>query len=89
MPYFPIHLLATTLSGIGIGLRVGRPWRMIQGLAMGYAAMARDVTQRNAPSRQTYRIGRLLRKSRPVELEEIEPMLAPLADDETRLSIND
>jgi glycosyltransferase involved in cell wall biosynthesis len=80
MPYFPLHLLGTTAKGVRFGIRVKRPWRMIQGLAMGYAAMAHDLTRRRAPSRRTYQISRLLRNRQCAALDEIEPLLPPLAN---------
>jgi glycosyltransferase involved in cell wall biosynthesis len=78
MPYFPMHLLVTTLKGIRFGLSVGRPLRMIQGLAMGYGAILHELAHRRPPSRRTYQIARLLRKRRATPIEEVAGILPAL-----------
>jgi glycosyltransferase involved in cell wall biosynthesis len=72
MPWFPIHLAATTLTGIRFGFRCGRPLRMLRGLANGYAAMIRDFAARRPVSAKTYRLARMLKKREAVLLSEIE-----------------
>lgn len=79
MPYFPGHLLATTVLGLVHGVRVRRPVRMVRGLAMGYWQILRQWNQRKPVDRAVYRLNRDLAKRRATDLSEIESRLAPLA----------
>jgi len=80
-PYFPVHLMVTSVRGLSLGVRVGRPWRAIQGQAMGYASMIHEWSQRRPISREIYRLGRLI-KHHPVPLTQIEPMLPAMQSED-------
>jgi glycosyltransferase involved in cell wall biosynthesis len=77
-PAFPVHLAATTVGGLRFGSRVGRPVRMAQGLAMGYAAVAGEWSHRRPVSRAAYRLGRRLRHG-SLPLAVVEPLLPAIA----------
>jgi GT2 family glycosyltransferase len=79
-PSLPVHLLATTLNGLKAGVRVRRPARMVHGLWMGYAEIARQRFRRSPVSVATYRLTRQLLRG-PVLLDEIEPYLPTVAGD--------
>ncbi len=74
----PVHLLATTAKGIASALRVRRLSAMLRGLVRGYADCLRHWNERRPVSAQTYRLHRLLKKSGPMRMEQIEPLLPPL-----------
>jgi glycosyltransferase involved in cell wall biosynthesis len=71
------HVLGATALGTIFGFKCGRPWRMIRGLASGYAMIGSEWNQRHPVSRATYRLSRLLKRS-PMRLEDVEPLLPPL-----------
>jgi glycosyltransferase involved in cell wall biosynthesis len=74
-PHFSGHLIGTTVRGAMFGVRIGRPGRMIQGLMNGYGAMLHEINRRRPVRRQTYELSRLLKKTGPLPLTRIEPML--------------
>ena len=78
MPYFPIHLLGTTLNGFASAIRVRRFQKMLEGMARGYADCFQWWTDRCAVPRKVYRLHRLLRKQGPQRLLDIEPILPQL-----------
>jgi len=67
------QLLGTTARGLAFGFRVGRPWRMIAGLARGYAACPKQWSARTPISHQTFRQFRALKKRGPLKLSQIAP----------------
>ena len=72
------HLLGTTASGLRLGVRLGRPWRMARGLAMGFAAAAAAPPGSRRPvSARAYRLTRRLRRG-PLPLDVVEPLLPTL-----------
>jgi glycosyltransferase involved in cell wall biosynthesis len=76
MPYFPVHLVATTVNGMMFSLRTGRLSAMTRGALAGYA----DVISRfrsKPVSRNTYHLHRLLKKRGPKPLIEVESLLPP------------
>ncbi len=62
MPELLVKLPATTVGGLVFGMKVGRPWRMAQGLAKGYWAIGMYWGERRAVRRETYRIYRSLQR---------------------------
>lgn len=74
-PDFPIQLLGTTVRGAMFGFKIGRPLRMIHGLAQGYGAILHEWSQRKPVTLETFRLMRRLKKN-VVALEEIEGQLA-------------
>ena len=80
MPFLPVHLAGTIVSGLRRGWRVGRPWRMVQGLAMGYAEIFRRWKQRRPVDARVYRLYRELMWRGGAPLSEIEPRLPPLRE---------
>lgn len=77
MPYLPVHLLATTVKGLLLGIKLGRPLRMLHGLASGYAA---SVRQPRRPVRAvTYRLSRRLRGAGATPLASLVPQLTELS----------
>ncbi len=77
-PAFPIHLAATTCNGTAYALRCGRPWHQFKGLVSGYFNCLRYWSQRKPVRRHTYSLARRLRKSGPLPLNELEPLLPPI-----------
>ena len=77
-PNFPVHLLAVTAHGVNFALRCGRPWHHFKGLIAGYAACFSYWSKRRPVSRAAYGLTRRLRKSGPISLDELEPLLPPL-----------
>jgi glycosyltransferase involved in cell wall biosynthesis len=71
-PYLPVHLVATTLKGLRFGLKVGRPMRMMRGLASGWIAAIPELGHRKAVRPGTYQLSRRLRKIDHLELNSIE-----------------
>jgi GT2 family glycosyltransferase len=81
MPYMLVHGVATTVNGMLFGVKVKRPWRMMQGLAKGWASIPGEWSRRQPLSRATYKLLRRIRKSpRPVKLEDVERQLPPMRD---------
>jgi len=78
--YLPVHLGVTTYNGLKYGVRVGRPLRMIRGLASGWLAALPELRNRKAIRPETYRLSRRLRKVDYLELGEIEHQLTPIPD---------
>lgn len=71
-PYFPIHLVATTLNGLGFAMRTrsfARVRDMIGGLIEGYAQCIGYFSARHPVSRRIYRLSRKLKKRGPLPLE--------------------
>jgi len=79
MPYFPLHLLATTLNGLKAGWQTGRMARMSHGMLNGYGAMFNQFNRRRPVSRAAYRLSRSLKDRRGVPLKDIEAQLRELA----------
>lgn len=75
----PLVLARFTLAGLRHGVRVGRLWNMIVGLASGYRDAVRFAASRRAVSMSTWSLHRRLRS--PQRLENMAsdlPMMAPL-----------
>jgi hypothetical protein len=79
MPYLPAHLIATTFNGFMCALRAKRPFAMFAGVLSGYSDMLFNWRSRQPVSRSSYRLHRLLKKRGPRKLEDVEPLLPPLA----------
>jgi GT2 family glycosyltransferase len=77
-PFFPAHLIATSVFGLSLGMRNGRLLRAMQGQARGYVSMIHEWNQRRPASREVYRLSRLI-KQQPQPLEQIESRLPPIA----------
>jgi glycosyltransferase involved in cell wall biosynthesis len=80
MPYFPVHLLATTLNGFKEGWRWKRMAQMTRGIFNGYAAIFDQLGARRPVSGATYRLSRSLNKRHGMPLGEIESALGESAD---------
>jgi glycosyltransferase involved in cell wall biosynthesis len=76
-PFLPVHMLGTTMLGLKMGVRVGRPLPMIAGLARGYASILHEWNHRKPVAREIYRLSRSLKRG-AVPLQEIEASLPPL-----------
>jgi GT2 family glycosyltransferase len=74
MPYFPVHLLATSVKGLEHAARQ-RSISDVRGLLSGYAGIVDEGCSRSPVSRHTYRLHRMLKKRGPKRLSEIEPLL--------------
>lgn len=81
MPYFPLHLLGTTMNGLAFGLRAGRFWRMLEGMTSGYANSFRRWKERRPVSSEIYRLHRSIKKHGPRLLPEIQQRLPELETD--------
>jgi len=79
MPYFPVHLLATTFNGCIYALRSKRPYSMLAGILSGYFGMCLNPHWRQPVSRRSYRLQRALKKRGPKTMDDIEPLLPPLS----------
>jgi GT2 family glycosyltransferase len=79
LPYALTRMGAMTVKGLGWGLRVGRPLRMVRGLAMGYAACWSERGRRAPVPRRIARLDRQLRRGAP-RLAAIEAELPPAID---------
>jgi len=86
MPYFPLHLLGTTINGLSFGLRAGRFWNMLEGIASGYANSFRRWKERRPVSPEIYRLHRSLKKHGPRLLPEIQQRLPELETDAVQRS---
>lgn len=78
MPYFPAHLLGTTLNGISSAFRTRRFQKMLLGIVRGYLDSFRRWSDRRPVQRKTYRIHRSLKKRGPQLMADLEPMLSVL-----------
>ena len=78
MPYFPIHLMGTTLNGIASAFHARRFDKMLEGIARGYVDCFRWRRKRRPVAREIYRLHRSLKKSGPQLLSDIEPLLPRL-----------
>lgn len=77
--FAPLRMLELTVKGIGFGVRVGRPLRMLRGLLLGYRACWQERAKRRPVSVAAYRLDRLLRRRGPQRLERVEPLLPPVS----------
>jgi hypothetical protein len=77
-PWLRLHLAAVTVNGILFGIRVGRPFRMLNGLWMGFRDAWRYRSHRKPVRNRTYRVYRRLRKAGKLPLSEIEAELKPV-----------
>ena len=73
--HLAIALPATTLRGLWFGVKVGRPFRMLRGVFMGYVAVFNYWAQRAPVRSQTGRLFRTLQRMGPIRLEEVESRL--------------
>src|SRR5439155_5137042 len=78
MPYFPIHLLGTTLNGFASAFRMQRFQKMLQGIACGYIDCFRWWNKRRPVPWKIYRLHRLLKKYGPQLMLDIEQSLPGL-----------
>jgi glycosyltransferase involved in cell wall biosynthesis len=76
---FPVYMLGTSVIGMRLGFRIGRPWRMAVGLAGGYISILHELAKRKPVSGRTYQLNQRLKRG-PLALEEIENMLAPMRE---------
>ncbi|HEV3271719.1 MAG TPA: glycosyltransferase [Candidatus Methylacidiphilales bacterium] len=74
-PILPAYLAATTWNGLWHGMRVGRPWTMIEGLGRGYYAIWQERNRRSPASPAIFRLYRKLVRRRAVPYLEIEDRL--------------
>jgi GT2 family glycosyltransferase len=72
------HMAGATLNGLIFGLRCGRSWRMVRGLASGYAGILGQWGARRPVSREVYRLARELKRRGAVPLAEVESRLPPM-----------
>jgi GT2 family glycosyltransferase len=71
----PLHLAGTTLNGFVSSLRAPNPISALRGMASGFAEIAKGNVRRDPVTAQVYRLQRLLKKSGPLRLTEIEGRL--------------
>ncbi|MGZ4397490.1 MAG: glycosyltransferase family 2 protein [Gaiellaceae bacterium] len=84
LPFALLRMLEMTVKGLGLGLKVGRPLRMLQGLALGYRACWEERHHRRPVSRAAYRLDHVLRREGPRPLEQVEPLLEELGASSSR-----
>ena len=78
MPYFPIHLMGTTVNGIASAFQARRFQKMLAGIASGYVDCFRWWRKRRPVPREIYRLHRSLKKTGPVLLSDVERLLPGL-----------
>jgi glycosyltransferase involved in cell wall biosynthesis len=79
MPYLPGRLLTTTFNGLRFGFKVGRPGRMVHGLAMGYAQIFRRWSQRRPVDPKVWLLHRRITLNPGIQLSDIQLQLPPTA----------
>jgi glycosyltransferase involved in cell wall biosynthesis len=79
MPYLPVHLMATTFNGLTHAFRTRRPSEMIRGTLSGYWDCVSNWNWHRPVSGGTYVLHRLLKKSGPKRLAEVESLLPPMS----------
>jgi glycosyltransferase involved in cell wall biosynthesis len=75
----PVYLAATTWHGLGHGLRVRRPWTMIEGLARGYGAIWSQRQERVPVSAPVFRLYRDLVRQQVVPYAQVVDRLPPVS----------
>jgi len=78
LPSLLWQLPGTTVKGALFGLKLGRPFRMLYGLAGGYASICRHFGERSPVSTNAYRLSQSLKRNGPMPLSEIESDLPPM-----------
>ncbi|MCE9589817.1 MAG: glycosyltransferase [Planctomycetes bacterium] len=73
------HMVGTTINGLRLGFRIRRPWHMVKGIAAGWGCCISRWGERDPVAMDVYRLSRRLKKAGPLRLEEIEPLLPPMA----------
>ena len=71
----PLHLVGTTINGLVSSVQAPNTFSALRGMASGYAEIAKGRVVRDPVSPEVYRLQRLLKKSGPLRLEEIEDRL--------------
>ena len=84
MPWFPIHLIGTTINGLRCAFRFRRLPSMLKGIIAGYSEFLFGQQARQPLSPNLYRLQRRLKKRGPQPLETIESELPPLPRDQSR-----
>ena len=74
-PYFPIHLLATTVNGVRAGISVRRPIRMCWALICGWVACIKYARLRQPVPATVYRSYRKLKRSEATEISTLKSSL--------------
>jgi GT2 family glycosyltransferase len=77
-PDLPGRIFSATVNGIVHGFKVGRPFRMIHGLAMGYAQIPRHFGDRRPVPRNVWRLYRKISRNEGIQLSEIQSELPPI-----------
>jgi GT2 family glycosyltransferase len=78
MPYFPVHLLATTLNGFAWAIRARRFHKMMRGMACGYLHCYRLRKKRQPVPWRIYQLHRSLKKKGPQSLSSVAVILPPV-----------
>ena len=74
----PVYLAATSWHGLSHGLRVRRPWTMIEGLARGYGAIWSQRRERAPVSTSVFRLYRDLVRQQIVPYAQFVDRLSPV-----------
>jgi len=74
----PIRLVGVVYAGLRHGVRIGRTWNMVRGLAEGFGAMWCTRARRQPLTGDLYAVYRRLRTSDGVPLSEVESRLPSL-----------
>ncbi len=77
MPEALFHTGGTVVNGLRHGFRVGRPWNMMRGMAMGVRAVSPTRGERRPVQREVYRLFRRLWKGGPTPLSAVAGKLPP------------
>ncbi len=71
----PLHMLGTTINGVVSSMQAPNTISALRGMANGYAGILRGRVRREPVTAEVYRLQRLLKKSGPLRLTEIEDRL--------------
>jgi glycosyltransferase involved in cell wall biosynthesis len=75
MPYLPVHLVGTTLKGLGAAFNSGRSTHMLRGIGSAYGDIIFKTYACSPVPKRAYRLHRILRKYGPQTLQEVVDLL--------------
>jgi glycosyltransferase involved in cell wall biosynthesis len=84
LAYIPARLASVTFNGLCLGVRLGRFWRMVHGLEMGYAQILPRWRERKPVSPRVWNAFRRIHANPGIRLSEIEASLPPIQSTESR-----
>jgi len=77
LPLLPGRWMSATVNGLLFGAKIGRPLRMLRGLAWGYGSVLKNAGQRSPVDAEIYQLFRELSR-RSMTLSDVESRLPPM-----------